>query len=882
VFENIYLNLPEGIALTKRDSDYTPWLNDSRANIDFFYWDRYKNYLLESKGWPEGIVSTLDDDSDVILDFLGNPKDSKSWIRHGLLIGDIQSGKTANYTSVINKAADAGYQVIILLTGTTENLRIQTQSRIDMEFIGVSSSKRTNATFDADWKPIGVAKGNGIPQKQPISYTSVNQDFQISTSEQISMRIQDNSTSIFVIKKNKTILNNLSSWLSRNNAKDGNVYQLSALVIDDEADNASVNTNKAELDPTAINAGIRSILAQFSRASYLAVTATPFANIFIDADYNGSFGKDDLFPSDYIYLLSASNQYVGAAALFSEDADPETRACLQEIDTEEMENKLKLRHKKDEPTINNITDLPECLVESVRYFLLVQGIADFRLGLPPHRSMLINVSRFTGVQNSIREVLHRWLHDDVWSCVRNNHMMPEWADNPNTKEFYRLKLVWDKYNLEQFAGCSWATFSKEKLWESISKVNVVSVNQSKESSPLDYSNYPSGYRVIAVGGNSLSRGLTLEMLLVSFFYRNSKAYDTLMQMGRWFGYRSGYLDLFKIWMSADSIGWYETITEATDNLKKQIQKMNKYGRSPSDFGLAVQRQPLSRLLITAKNKMRNTEEGAALPVMIAGSLIETPRLYADPQINKRNGELIRKTLMEISKVECGVPDGIIGASDCFWTNVPKELVADLVAEFKSHEWNLDYQSMGLSEYIKGDSNAELWDVVLDSLDKGKISETEEKDIERYQTARGELSVIKSNRTADTVGDMLRIGKKSVRVGSGGISRIGLEEGQYNQIIKTIQEDKDPKRKPKDSDFLSVPRHPLMIIYSMHVKVHKNNDKDEEKIDFMNGDTIYAIGLGFPQSDAVETNRYVQYIYNSVAIQNYFGFDDFYEESEEDE
>ena len=875
VFSKVYLVLQEGIALTNQKTDFSPWLSNERASIDFYYWERYKEYLIRKKGWAGGIVSTLDKDSDKILDLLGNPKDTTSWLRRGLIIGDIQSGKTANYTSIMNKAADAGYQVILLFTGTTENLRMQTQSRIDMEFIGMPSGIVNNAEVDSHWAPIGVGEIEGKPKKQPISFTSVLNDFRVAGANQITQQLQEDGTYVFVIKKNKRIIDTLSDWLAKNNPKKDGVYNLSALIIDDEADNASINTNKPDADPTTINRGIRKILSNFARASYLAVTATPYANIFIDGENLDATDNVDLFPSDYIYLLSTSKEYVGASALFAEDVDPQNENCIEEIDSDEMENILPLKHKKDSLTINSVDDLPECLMESVRYYLLAQGLMDYKLGMSPHRSMLINVSRFTLVQNNIKNALDSWLRNDVWGCIKNNHMRPKWADSPNTKEFYNLKQVWDKYKLEAIYNIPWETFSSDKLWDSISKVEIISVNQSNESSLLDYNNHKEGYRVIAVGGFSLSRGLTLEGLVVSFFYRNSRAYDTLMQMGRWFGYRSNYLELFKIWMSEDSTSWYETIVEATENLKLQIETMNKAGRSPSDFGLAVQRQPLSRLLITARNKMIHTEEGQRLPVMISGNLIETPRLDYNLETNRQNGNHIKRFIKQIYEIGEKPSNEIYTGSSILLTKIPKSNVASLVKQFQSDKWNLDYQSEGLFDYIENDREFPFWDVAIVSTSSSEFEP------EEYETNSGVIFINRQDRTTTVVNKILKIGKKSVRVGSGGITKIGLTQEQ----IDKIREDNAAKgKKNYDANYLSVERNPLLLLYSLKIKPDTSKEENKGKVNdpLFQDQTVYAIGLGFPNSGRDLPTRYVQYIYNPVAVQQYLGFEENLWEDEDEE
>ncbi len=870
IFENMYLAVPEGITITDVKSNYQHWLNDARANIDFAYWERYRDYLLYKKGWARGIVTTLDKDSDKILDLLGNPKNETSWVRHGLLIGDIQSGKTANYTAIINKAADSGFQVIIVLTGTTENLRRQTQERLEKEFVGVPSKNIGDSKTEIGWTPIGVGEGSVI-LKSPISFTSTQHDFHSSGANQITQKLNKNDTYLFVLKKNKTVLNNLFDWLSKNNPKFDGVYDLTALIIDDESDNASVNTNKEENNPTAINAAIRNILSTFARASYLAVTATPYANIFIDGESEDQHQNIDLFPKDYIHLLEASPEYIGAVALFSENATIQAKNCIKQLDIEDIESKIPLKHKKDQLGIETIEDLPKSLIEAVRYFILVQSLLDYREGISIHRSMLINVSRFTNVQIQIKEALENWIINEVRPSVKNYYAMPKWSSSPKAGEIYHLKCIWDKYDLGSLSGINWETFSKENLWKGVSKITVVSVNQKSE--PLVYEDFPKGLRVIAVGGFSLSRGLTLEGLVVSYFYRNSRAYDTLMQMGRWFGYRSIYLDYFKIWMSSDSILWYRTIVEATQNLREQIKRMIRLGSSPAEFGLAIQRQPLSRLLITARNKMRNTIEGKTLPVIISGNLIETPRLYNDPTINESNGMIIKSFLEDISRIRkyLTCDEKIFTNYSYFWKDVPKEKIALLVGQFQSHKWNLNYQSEGLSKYILDDPDSPIWDVALITKNRGTSIGPNEP--YKYKLANKIIEVKLQKRTVSVFKDenLIKIGQKSVRVGPGQISRIGLEKKTI-EAIRLDWEKENPKltSNPPDTKYLSVNRKPLLLIYTLMLEeVLGKNIKQP----LWNGKPVYAIGLGFPLLSNEDPGKCVQYIYNPVAARTFLGIDE---------
>lgn len=314
-----------GTALTLRghDAEHKSWyfVQDN----DGYFWNRYRDYLKNVKHWGIDVVNRLNQTTDEIMDNLGNPRDvSRPFQRRGLLLGDVQSGKTATYTAICNKASDAGYRVIIVLAGMMENLRFQTQERLDAEFVG----KESKYTFDKKAeqeirnRPVGVGKiPPYIPEKSVACFTTVATDFNKAILHAFNLDLRSlNGTALFVVKKDKSILNNLYKWFIENNADQEGFINLPLLLIDDEADNASVNTNSEEKDPTAINKAIRNILTCFRQASYLGITATPFANIFIDPDTDES--TRDLFPKDFLTVLPTPELYIGADKIFGNgDAD---------------------------------------------------------------------------------------------------------------------------------------------------------------------------------------------------------------------------------------------------------------------------------------------------------------------------------------------------------------------------------------------------------------------------------------------------------------------------------------------------------------------------------------------------------------------------------
>jgi hypothetical protein len=400
-----------------------------------------------------------------------------------------------------------------------------------------------------------------------------------------------------------------------------------AFLIDDEADNASINTHNPDDDPTAINNAIRQLLMTFSKTTYLAVTATPFANIFIDPK-----NEADLFPSDFIYALDAPTNYIGADRIFSSTGD--NQKMLAKINEDHFLEVFPDKHKKDLV----ITKLPSDMYEAAYYFLIANAIRDLRGDLTEHRSMMIHVSRFVNVQKEISEEMYGWL-ELVKSNLRNYSQQPlEKAERISS--ICELHNVWSKFNCDQLSGVTWEVILKDYLYRAVAPIEIRTVNSSKKATSLDYDNHQKdGLRVIAVGGNTLSRGLTLEGLMVSYFYRNTNMYDTLMQMGRWFGYRPNYDDLVKIWLSNDAIDWYGQISDATLDLRDQIYRMKLANQSPREFGLKVRQNP-GALIVTAKSKMR-TAETITCPISVSGQLLETPRLIASRDVLQQNTDLVK-------------------------------------------------------------------------------------------------------------------------------------------------------------------------------------------------------------------------------------------------
>ena len=776
---HIVIQMDVGTYISDRSNGHQSWLPARRAETEFFFWERYKKYLEEEKQWNPRVTANLGKISDEILDLCGDPREPYFSVR-GLVLGDVQSGKTANYTAICNKAADVGYRIIIVLAGMQENLRKQTQERLDAEFSGRRSEYYLDPTIRQTIKnkAVGVGRHSASGTKKGVaSFTSVTKDFDSGVLRSCNLSIERvNDPVLLVVKKNKRILDNLISWLNTNNTADaGGKIDLPLLLIDDEADNASVNTRDSNDDPTAINDCIRRLLGLFSKTTYLGITATPFANIFIDPEID-----EDLFPADFIYALSAPSHYIGADRMFGyEFCDDDERSCshmIESINREELELCLPPKHKSGFV----VSKLPADLYEACNYFLLVNAVRDMRGDRSEHRSMMVHLSLFRSVQSQITDLLTMWL-SQVNSDLRNYAKL--YVDKAEEiASIHELHLVWDKYKLSDASGISWAKMLKTHLYRAIAPIDVREVNMNTGAASLDYFNHKKdGLRVIAVGGNSLSRGLTLEGLCVTYFHRNTRMYDTLLQMGRWFGYRPNYGDLVKVWLTEEMIDWYCQITRASAELKEEIADMRNAHQTPRDFGLRVRQDP-GVLIVTARNKMRTAEE-ITCPITVSGQMLETPRLKASPKILKDNELVFKAFIRDLAKHGERVVDEERAQGHLFWQHVPGSVIAQLLHNFETNPWHLSYNGPALSDFVAANVWKDGWDVVLFNRGEGKA-------YPEGLECGSEIISLNCTEERKILADqrMLSVTGTKVRVGQGRWTRIGLSKAQIASVEERFRKE----------------------------------------------------------------------------------------------
>ena len=340
--ESVARRLEERVSVTQEigsvlvNKEHVPWLESTQQQIDPYYWERYRQYLI-SRGMPPDVVTTLDSVTDRILGFMGNPRSPDSWDRRGLVVGQVQSGKTANYTGLACKAADAGYKLIVIVAGVHNNLRNQTQRRIDEGFVGSDSTQRLSRTGQDVERWIGVGAINH--NRHPFTFTSAARDFNKGTATSVRIpSLNDLSEpAVVVVKKNSRVLQSLIEWLLTQTAR-GNTETIDAplLLIDDESDNASINVKYGRDEVSRINGQIRDLLQLFERRTYVGYTATPFANIFIDPDSDDDMKGEDLFPRSFILSLDPPSNYFGPEVMFLQhDAQPSDHPFIRHIEGNE-------------------------------------------------------------------------------------------------------------------------------------------------------------------------------------------------------------------------------------------------------------------------------------------------------------------------------------------------------------------------------------------------------------------------------------------------------------------------------------------------------------------------------------------------------------------
>lgn len=710
-----------GKATTLTDNTgHFDWLSASRQR-DWHYWRRYRDYL-ESK-LSDRVVEGLDEATGDILGLMEDPQRSDDWDRRGLVVGHVQSGKTSNYSGLICKAADAGYKIIIVLAGMHNNLRSQTQMRLEESFLGYET------TIDRDpGMPIGVAEFGEDLKTNSATTRAENGDFNKAIAKHFHGISPEERPWLFVVKKQKTVLTALLNWIQTRvadstDAGDGRklVTKLPLLMIDDEADNASVDTGEQmfnddgtpdeEHQPKTINSLIRQVLHAFTRKAYVGYTATPFANIFIH--HKGATPKEgqDLFPRSFIINLAAPSNYVGPARMFGKmtsegrtGALPLSRDIHDHYDPSSDSGWMPPKHKKTHvPTHNGQETVPPSLREAIYVFVLACAARDLRGQDDQHSSMLVHVTRYVDVQNHVRE--------QVEEVVRR--MRQKIGRGIGAEELLdQLRNIWEQDFLpirDQVAALSPAEECPPEMpgWDKVlaalpdvlDDIEVRSINGTAKDA-LDYATPGAALKVIAIGGDKLARGLTLEGLCVSYFVRTTKMYDTLMQMGRWFGYRPGYLDLCRLYTSSDLVTWFSHIADASEELREEFDFMAAAKLTPEQYGLKVMSHEV--LTVTSPLKMRNSQ---TVSLTYSGTRPQTIIFHRNAQIQQQNLDATDTLIAALGGPGEGWPkydrdgDPDSWPNARLWKDVGVSNVLGFLGAYATHPSASSVNSAVLSEFI---------------------------------------------------------------------------------------------------------------------------------------------------------------------------------------
>jgi len=703
---NIFVRDETGVL---KDKEHQSWIRGDRArNLNWEFWTRYRDYLMRVKDFAPVPLQKLDENSDLILDQLEDPTREGLWSRRGLVVGQVQSGKTMSYTALINKASDAGYKLIIVLAGMWENLRYQTQGRLAEGYVG-----RETKPFDlTEETRVGVGLLRPLPRAMSGTSRNGAGDFNKSRVSFTAVLGRDNPLPcLLVVKKNKSILKNVRDWVMassnvvRNPDGTKTIKDVPLLIIDDEADQASINTNELPVDdndvviedhnPTAINGAIRELLTIFEKNSYVGYTATPFANIFIRHDAKETRYGDDLFPRSFIINLPPPSNYIGPAQLFGyNEDDPEPLEehirpkVIQLID--DFETWLPQQTPPHKNGHVPAPDLPVSLRRAIKSFILVCAARIVRGQAGEHNTMLIHVTRFASVQKLVA--------DQVKAELNFIEGRLKYGDGDSSTQIKdEFKKIWEEDFIPVTESMGKDVISFEVLepflFDCIAKIGKPKIINGTAKDILDYEK--GIVTAIAIGGNKLSRGLTLEGLSISYYLRSSKMYDTLMQMGRWFGYRPGYKDFCKLYTTSQLVECYEFISLADAELREEFDLMVEEGLEPIDYGLKVRDSPAG-LIITALNKMQS---GTPMSLSYAGDISETVS-FAPSHIeeNFKRTEQFLQDCDAVSKPQRG-KDGSQANGPYIWKNIPGDLVARYIGSMQVHKDAVRVVPTHLRDYI---------------------------------------------------------------------------------------------------------------------------------------------------------------------------------------
>ena len=800
--------------VTNLDNDEI--LQDNQNFTDKEHFNAYRDWQESLAKLPKKSLDSIQDTTKDIIKLIENKFSSKERC-YGLVVGYVQSGKTGHFSGLISRAIDEGFTFIIVLSGILNDLRRQTQLRLHKDVFG-SNNIKAHTSF----KSINTPLNSNFRFLTDINSDIGSGEFTI-IDDDMKKSLENGEVLIAVTKKNTSVLQHLLNGIGNSNDKIREKHKV--LIIDDEADHATVNTGgdgddhfadpslnhvtedeedptDDDSDPSKTNLLVRKIIKQFPKCAYVGYTATPYANVLIDPFLKTEELGLSLYPRDFIMNLIRPDGYFGAERFFGREANEEGQHVI--LHPEETAEEIMKVEMNIETNISDV--VPKALKLSMIDFILT-GVVKHHRRLqsvsinPNHHSMLVHVSRLNKDQSVIYEMITKLI--EKWK-VQSESMFEQDEFLYMLEERWNEEFVAKHHSIETFSEFS-NLIVDEDGW--MQDVKVMMIN-SESDEILDYDAYPEGLNVIAIGGNKLCRGLTLEGLTVSVYMRKTRMYDSLMQMGRWFGYRHGYEELVRVHTTEHLYSWFEWLVKAEDAVRKDIDRYAMLGIDPTEIAVRIPWH--DELTPTARNKMKyaikniynysnRTTESIHMPIHNTSQL-------------ENNLTSTNEFFKQIGQFNDSINRGYV------WKDVSKISIIELLENIQLPGPPIaTFDTKGLVNFIKK----------TDSMDDFVVA----------YFGRNWENVNTTQNYAPTADLPHSMNTKYV-----GRSQIGIEKpGTGN--IRAISD-------PNDREFVTnlAPNNPALIVYFVAPGSKASNDSNT-RIDLPEGDVpIVGLALRFPETE----------------------------------
>jgi hypothetical protein len=821
---------------------HEPWLHLVDRQ-DWYFWPRVRRYLIDQRGWADVMVRSLDRVTDRVLGAVESPHQARAIRTQGLVVGYVQSGKTANYSALIAKAADCGYRLVIVLTGIHNSLRQQTQRRLTAELIGYEGGV-----------PVGVGHPDPHHQWQTFTSSDLNGDFNPGHAN--TAALVGNNRVLIVAKKWVSVLETMIGWFDE--APQDILARIPTLIIDDEADQASVNTGgdrppdadedddeapANETAPSRTNLLIRSLVQRFERVAYVAYTATPFANVLIDHAAIDRVAGEDLYPRSFIVDLPSPPGYWGAERIFglpdadaADDRGTDGLDVIRRVPDEDVPLLVPARRAEVE---GFEVRLPNSLARAMEAFVLA-GAARIQRGAGDEpATMLIHTSYRQPIQARLTALVEAEVERlrDEWRYFRDHGLRA------------RLEAMWEDdfrpvvRSLDQTLDVAFDVLAAGPIGVFLEELQARQIN-SGSLDELDYAREPS-MKVIVIGGNRLSRGLTLEGLLTSYYVRPARNYDTLMQMGRWFGFRDGYADLTRIYTTELLERWFRDLAMVELEVREDIERYEREGLTPLEFGVRIRKHPA--MLVTSPLKMRN-----ARPVDLAFSnkMVQTINFpFENIAWLRQNTQTVQGLLTSL-----GPPTRMWREGQPLWEGVPSATILDFLRVYQMDETNAQVKTEPIMGYISRQvANGELgeWLVAVMGQQRPEDRLGPPLDLGVVGTDGRPILINAIERTRIRATSTLKV------ITSQSDQEMGLTDAEIAQARATAGSYGENLRKARD------PRQGVLLLYPISRRSGHGREQPVQRIpifaapdDTERAEDIVGVALVFPESHSAASREYI--------------------------